>query len=89
MFSPSRIAKVALLSMIAPLVLAPTPRAAAQHVDGCFLHGQQVADSMCNPGSGGGGSPRSGAAMSAAGSLGFAIGGALGDRKSTRLNSSH
>ncbi len=52
--------------------------AAAQHYEGCFIGGKQVADSMCS-GAAGGASPGGGAAAGAAGSLGFAIGAGIGN----------
>src|SRR6185312_2451038 len=76
MFPPCRIGQFIIVSAIAALVLVPPRYAAAQGkvLDGCFVGGNPV---PC-PGGGGGVSPMNGAAMSAAGSLGFAIGGVLG-----------
>lgn len=61
--------------------LAPAREAAAQVSQGCFFQGQQVDMSRCNPGSGGangGGSSMNSAAIGAAGSVGYALGGVLG-----------
>ena len=69
---PARTAALA----CAMLVIVSGP-AAAQHYEGCFVNGQQVADSRCSGGSPGGGGPNA-AMMGAAGSLGFAIGAGIG-----------
>lgn len=54
--------------------------AAAQHYDGCFMNGQQVADSMCQSGGGGGSAPSmmSNPAFGALSSMSFALGAAMG-----------
>lgn len=60
------------------VALAPVRDAAAQVSQGCFVQGQQVSMSLCNPGAGGGGSSMNSAALGAAGSVGYALGGVLG-----------
>ena len=51
-------AKISLAFISTMLTVGITEGASAQHYDGCFVNGQQVADSMCQ-GGGGGGSPSS------------------------------
>lgn len=68
------------LMVVGAAVALPLRNAAAQHYDGCFVNGQQVADSMCAGGGGGGGgsSMMSNPAFGALSSMSFALGAALG-----------
>lgn len=75
--SLSRDLAAAGLLLVAALALSGE-QASAQAYDGCFVGGQQVADSVCTGGGSGGASPMSSAVGAAMGTMGFALGAALG-----------